>query len=464
MPRINFAKQSYQARSKPLNSQRCVNMYLEPAPEDSKAPDVLYGVSGLTMWAEVGTGAGYGMHVLGDYLYAVSGNNVYRISQDTSSVDLGTIGTTTSNVVWSDNGIDAILVKQGGAAYLADSSSLTQITDPDFEPASTVTVLDGYAIFSRIDSNQYAWSAIQDASSYNALDFASAEESPDNIVALFAIRGELWIFGEKTTEVHYNSGNSDRPFIPIDGATMRRGCAAKRSVVQEDNTLFWLGDDRIVYRADGYRPQRISQFAIEDIFQKMSVVSDAEGFSFTEAGHKFYVLTFPTELQTWVYDISTGLWHQRQSFEKGRWRATGYVDFAGKKLVQDFESGNIYEIDQSVFMENGEIIQGIATAPPSTEENYRLIFDELQVDFDNGVGLITGQGQDPQVMLRFSDDGGYTWSNENWRSIGKIGKYKNRAVWRRMGQSRERVFEITITDPVRRAIKGAFAKVRLCRE
>lgn len=459
--KLEFAKHAYQSRSKNLASQRLINGYLEPAPKGSKSQDVIFGTAGLTLFANVGDGPIWGMKGMGDYLYVGSGNNIYRVSSNSSATNLGSIGTTTSSLVMDTNGTDVIVVKAEGAAYLADSSSLTQISDPDFESASSVTVLDGYAIFSRLDTSQYAISAINNAASYDALDFATAEESPDKLVRVFAHQGNLYLFGEETTEVHYNSGAGDFPFIPISQAAMMRGCAAKLSVVEEDNTLFFLGDDKNVYRLDGYTPRRISTFAIEDAINSYTTISDAEAFAFTENGHKFYVLTFPTELVTWVYDISTELWHQRQSFEKGRWRAASFDFFFNKNLVGDFENGNIYEIDTDVYDENGSILQFIATSQVVFNDKSRITHDRLWADFDSGVGLQNGQGSDPQVMLRYSNNGGQTWSKERWRSMGAIGEYTNQVHWTALGQARERIYELSITDPVKRHLTGAYLRARM---
>jgi hypothetical protein len=462
MPALNATKQSYKTDSIPLSPQRLINLYYENAPREGKSEGVRYGTSGLKVWADVANDRIWGIHKMGDNLYAVVGDNVYRISSGTTATLLGSIGTVANVVIMADNGVDVIILKEEGDAWLADESSLTQITDASYQSASSVTVLDGYAIFSKLDSNQFFISSLLDAATYDATEIASAEESPDKIVAVFAHRGQLWVFGEESIEIFYNSGALDFPFLPLQQAAMSRGCAAKRSIAQEDNTLFWLGEDRIIYRAEGYAPKRISNFGIEDALQDYAVVSDAEAFAYTERGHKFYALTFPTEGVTWVYDMATQLWHERQSLDKGRWRATGHSFFNGLNLVGDFEDGKIYEVDKKTYTENSTTIQRIMITPTLNEEDKRITFNRVFVDFDKGVGLVTGQGSNPQVALSFSDDGGFTYGPELWRDIGEIGEYKRRgALWHTLGQSRERVFKILVSDPVRVAIKDAYAKVRI---
>ncbi len=458
--RINFASQAYQSRSKSLISQRLVNMYYEPAPEGSKAQGMVIGAPGLNLFANIGSGAIWGIRGMGSYLYVVSGDNVYRIDSASAAVNLGTIGTVADSVIMDDNGTYVIIMKEDGATYYADPSNLTQITDGDFASPSSVAVIDGYAAFARKDTNIAVVSELNDITAYDPLAFATAEAKPDVIVRLFNHKGALWLFCGIHTEVWYNSGVGAMPFIPVQQAVITRGCAAKRSVATEDNALFFIGDDKTVYRMNGYSPERISTYAIERVLEEAGNISDAEAFCYTQDGHKFYCFTLPTALLTYCYDISTGLWHQRQSFEKGRWRASGFSFFFNKNLVGDFETGKIYEMSLDTYSENGETLQAITTSPPVFKDNARLTHDKLWIDCDTGVGLTSGQGSDPQIMLRYSDDG-ETWSNEKWRPMGAIGKYQAQVAWTGLGQARERIYEATITDPVPRRIKGAYANIRV---
>jgi hypothetical protein len=454
--RIPLAQHSYEDASKPLSAQECINLYYRPAPPETKSQGALYGTPGLKLFADIGSGRIWGMHEMGGLLYVVAGDNVYTVNSSGGANDLGTVGTVSDVVIMDDNGTHVIITLEEGGGWLADASSLTQITDVDFPSVSSVTVLDTYAIYTKLNTTNYILSALNDATAYDAADISSAEESPDLLVRAFANHGELWLFGERTTEVHINTGTGDFPFVPQQNAAMQRGCAAKRSVAGEDNTLFWLGDDRIVYRADGYTPKGISTRAIETAIQGYTTVSDAESFIYTQNGHKFYVLTFPTELVTWVFDIYAEKWHQRQSFEEGRWRATGHTFIYSKNLVGDFETGKIYELDLDTYTDNGTLIQRVNVLPVVFDNDKRIIFSNLKVDFDSGVGLNTGQGSDPQCMMSYSDDGGMTFGNEHWRTIGAIGVYKARSVWRRLGISRQRVFKLVVTDPVRVVITAAY--------
>jgi hypothetical protein len=235
-----------------------------------------------------------------------------------------------------------------------------------------------------------------------------------------------------------------------------------------DNGLFWLGRDRrgegIVYRANGYTGIRISTHAVEWQIQQYDDISDAIAYTYQQDGHSFYVLVFPSANTTWVYDAATQAWHERAGFTDGnftRHRGNCQMAFNNKVVIGDFENGNIYAFDLDDFSDNGGIQKWLRTwraLPTGTNNLRRTAQHTLQLDCESGVGLNLGQGSDPQVMLRFSDDGGHTWSNEHWKSMGKIGEYYKRVLWRRLGMTtklRDRVYEVSGTDPVKIAIMGA---------
>lgn len=439
---------------------------MEPGNEETQTEDMLYGTPGFDLFANLGSGRIWGMHVMGTNLYVVSGNFVFVIDSTGGSINLGTVGTVSDSVIMADDNNNVIILLESGAAYLATTTTLTQITDGDYNASSSVAVLDSYTIFTNQDTNIFQISSLNNSAVYDASDMASVEGIAGNLVRAIVNRGELLMFKEFSTEVFYNPGGGGFPFVPIGGVTMQRGCAAKRSVVVESDAVIWLGDDRIVYTAQGSSPVRISTFGIEKDIEAYDVISDAEAFIYTQEGHKFYVLTFPTEDVTWVYDITVSspekrIWHERESFGYGRWRASGYAFFGGRNLVGDFQTGNIYQLNLDTYTEYGTTIQRIATTPPIWADGNKITYDRIQVLFDQGVGLLAGQGSQPYAMLRFSDDGGYTWSNEDLRPIGQTGQYKNRTVWRRKGQARERVFEIKVSEPILVNIAGATADVRM---
>ncbi len=466
--KILLGYQSYQQRSKSTTGQRLVNLYAEKNPEGSKFPYTIYGTPGYVSFVDLGTTkAIQGMQKMSTLLYAVSGNEVFKVTTAGVKTSLGTITGTEGRVDMSNNGSQMFIKTEDGLAWVTTSSTLTKVTDSDFPNATSSTFLDGYTIVSKKDSGQFNISGLLNSTTWDALDFATAEEQPDNLVRVFAFNGALWLFGETSYEVYYNSGNADFPFAQVQGAVnTTRGCAAAFSVVQEDDTMFFLGNDRVVYKVVGFDVQRISHHGIETAFNDYTV-SNAYGGITTQDGHKFYNLTFPSNDASWSFDISSGLWSERTTLvgdTPKAWSANAFEKFADKQLIGHNSNGKIYSLDPTVFTEDGTTIERIVDGSVKWLDGKRVTYNRIRLDIDAGVGLITGQGSDPEVMMSFSDDGGITFNSEKWRKFGKIGDYTKRAVWRRQGQARERIYRFKITDPVAVRITGAYTDVRVGKE
>ena len=464
---------SYVARSVNAADNRMINMYPEIVPEGGKSAAFLSRCPGLLRLVAAGTGPVRGLWVLKEYLYAVSGDTFYRLNliDGTSRWRVKPLGTVTGSgpVSMSDNGTQIFIAcNPDGFIYNATTEVFAQITDPDFPGAVKVSYLDGYFVFNEPNSSRVWVTSLLDGLSVNPLDFASAEGDPDGLVSLIVDHREAWLFGANSIEVWYNAGLPDFPLQRIQGAFNEIGCEAPYSVAKLDNGLFWLGADArgrgIVYRANGYTGQRISTHAVEWQIQQYGSMSDAIGYTYQQDGHAFYVLIFPTAQTTWVYDVATGAWHERAGWSNGnfvRHRSNCQAAYNNQIIVGDFENGNIYAFDLNEYADNGDVqkwLRSWRALAPNTNNLKRTAQHSLQIDCESGVGTNTGQGSDPQMMLRWSDDGGHTWSNEHWTSVGKIGEYYRRVIWRRLGMTlklRDRVYEISGTDPVKLAIMGA---------
>ena len=464
---------AYVARSINAADNRMVNLFPEAIPEGGKEPGFLNRAPGLEFLQTVGTGpvrALWAHQTNGSDFYVVSGSGVYKLTGLTATPTLlGTLTTNSGPVSIADNGTQIFFATNpDGFIYNETTNVFAQITDPDFAGAVTVTYLDGYFVFNQPNS-QIIWvSQLLDGQSVDPLDFASAEGSPDGVVGLISDHRELWVFGTDSVEVWYDAGGADFPLQRIQGAFNEIGCVSASSIAKLDNGLFWLGTDArgqgIVYRANGYTGVRVSTHAIEYAIAQYGNISDAIAYTYQQEGHAFYVLTFPSGNATWVYDVSTQVWHERAGFDNGdfmRHRSNCQCNFGGNIIVGDFENGNIYRFDLDVYADNGGIQKWLRSwrALPTGQNNLkRTAHHSLQLDCETGVGLNDGQGSDPQVMLRWSDDGGHTWSNEHWSPIGKIGAYGHRTFWRRLGMTlklRDRVYELSGTDPNKIAIMGA---------
>lgn len=459
---------SYVARSVNAADNRMVNLFPEVIPEGGKEPAFLNRAPGLRLLATVGTGPIRGEWTFGGYGYVVSGSSLYQIDTSYTATLLGTV-IGTGPVSMSDNGTQLfVAANPNGYIYNSSTGVFAQISDPDFPGAVTVGYLDGYFVFNEPDSQKVWVTSLLDGTSVDPLDFASAEGSPDGLVAIIIDHREAWLFGENSVEVWYDAGLADFPLQRIQGAYNEIGCIAPYSVAKLDNGVFWLGGDArgqgIVYRANGYTGQRVSTHAVEWQIQQYGDISDAIAYTYQQDGHAFYVLTFPTANATWVYDVAANAWHERAAFSGGtfiRHRGNCQMAFNNEIIVGDYENGNIYALDLETYSDNGTSQKWLRSwrALPTGKNNLkRTAQHSLQLDCESGVGLTSGQGSDPQVMLRWSDDGGHTWSNEHWRSMGAIGEYGRRVIWRRLGMTdklRDRVYEVSGTDPVKIAIMGA---------
>lgn len=464
---IPFIGGAYKGPSSDVNAQRCVNLYPELDQLHAKTVAALYPTPGLKTWVDTGAEVEVrGLQVMGNKLYAVVGATLYEINNVGTATSKGTINTSTGIVQMATDGNELMII-DGSSGYVYQDGALAGITDAGFPIPGSLTYQDGYFIVTSKGTDEFFISAENDATSWDALDFGTAGGAPDNVLEILMDHRELWVFGSESTEVFYNSGNADFPFERVPGAFLEVGIGAVNSAFKEDNTVFWLDHRGFVIRAVGYAPKIISTRHIEFQIAQYATTSDAVGLAHTYKGHTFYVLTFPAERVTWVYDTATQLWHERASFPRDRrgnyhrWRANCYAQFAGKHIVGDFENGKLYELDRDTYKDNGEVIPRIRAAQVIHKDRRRLFFNLLEIEFEAGVGLVTGQGSDPQVMLEWSDDGGHTWSNEHWVTIGKIGAYKNRARWKRMGRSRNRIYRVTVTDPVKTVMIGAYLDVEL---
>jgi hypothetical protein len=496
---------SYVARSINAADNRMVNMFPEATTDGGKTAGFLNRTPGLEFLQTVGTGpirALWAHQTNGSDFYVVSGTEVYKLTSLTGTpVKLGDVSGT-GPVSIADNGTQ-IFFACNGPSYIYNETTnvFAQITDPDFPGAVTVGYLDGYFVFNEPSSQRVWVTSLLDGLSVDPLDFASAEGSPDGLVAVIVDHREAWLFGSDSVEVWYDAGNVDFPLARIQGAFNEIGCIAAYSVAKLDNGLFWLGTDArgqgIVYRANGYTGVRVSTHAIEYAIAQYGNISDALAYTYQQEGHAFYVLTFPSANATWVYDVSTQAWHERAGFDNGafmRHRSNCQCNFEGNILVGDFQNGNIYKFNLDVYADNGGVqkwLRSWRALPTGTNNLKRTAQHSLQLDAETGVGL-TGsmvaetiylqtedgdylvtesgdylisddttpitQGSVPEAMLRWSDDGGHTWSNEHWREMGNIGQYGYRTIWRRLGMTlklRDRVYEVSGTDPVKIAIMGA---------
>jgi hypothetical protein len=350
--------------------------------------------------------------------------------------------------------------------------SVLPSSDGAFQGGTIVDIVDNYFVYNRPDTQQWAASNVLSPITYG-LSFASKFTGPDDLVSLVCDHGQVYLLGEKTSEVWSDVGTFPFPFQRIPGSSSEHGISAPFSVARIGNSFAYLaknnrGQAEIVMM-NGYFPTRISTHAVENTLVNQNI-SDAVAYTYQLEGHEVYVISFPTLDLTWAYDLSTAMWHKWLWTDNNnvyhRHRSNCSAFFQNVVLVGDWENGQIYQLDPTNYTDNGNKIRRLRRAPHLVTDLQRQYFDEFQIQFQPGVGL-TGNstplnsetvGADPQAMLRWSNDGGSTWSNEHWATIGKIGKYQNRIIWRRLGWSRDRIFEVVVTDPIKACIISANLK------
>ena len=392
--------------------------------------------------------------------------------------------------------------------------NFTQIpsTDGAFTGGNTVDIVDNYFVYNRPNTQQWAASdALSPITQYNS--FASKDGSPDNLVALIVDHREVYLMGEASSEVWVDSGTSPFPFQRIPGTSTQHGIAAAFSVARLGNSFAYVSQNNRgqaqIMQMNGYIPQRISTHAVENTLVNQ-YIDDAISWTYQLEGHENYVVSFPSLNLTWVFDVTTGLWHKwlyvNDSNQYERHRGNCSAVFQGLVMVGDYSNGKIYELDPNNYTDDGANIRRLRRAPHLVSDLQRQYFAELQIQFQPGVGVggfsvtslpngvtsnsiylgtsytltadqtlsirsfetyVLGNNQQlipqftltyPQAMLRWSNDGGSTWSNEHWATVGQQGKYKNRAIWRRLGMARDRIFEVSVTDPVKFVIVSANLK------
>lgn len=305
---------------------------------------------------------------------------------------------------------------------------------------------------------------------FDSLDIAAKTGSADNIVAAPTVHGELWLIGELTTEVWYDAGAADFAYQRIQGAFVDHGCAAPYSIASVDISLLWLSQDRqgncIVVMTEGYQVRRVSVHALEQEWQQYTDISDAIGYVHQIEGHAFYVLTFPTADKTYCCDLSSGQWHRRASIDGNgvlhRHRSNCFAFAYGYNLVGDYQNGNLYNLTNSVFTDNGVDIPRIRTFPHLIEDGKRVIYDGFQADLATGQIVGGDSANPPQISLRWSDNKGFSYGNRVMQSMGATGQYITSPQWNRLGMGRDRVFELSWSVNADTALSGCFIRFRPC--
>lgn len=453
MRKLASALQSSQGRSRPWSGAVLINAFAEMSEGDKADQFAVMAIPGLVPFADLGPLPIRGQHRMGDTLYVVSGTTLYSVAENGTPTSLGTVGGSLP-VMMADNGAE--LAIQGGAlnnqGYVLSGGTLhTSITN--LPPVSNVVYIDGYFVWPIFDSDQFIISGINNGLAYDPLDVATVEGDPDDIVACINDHRELQFYGAETVEIWFNSGAADFPFSRQGNAFIERGCIDRNSVVKIDNSVHFVGDDRVVYRLNGYEPMRISTHAIE---YHISRATWFRAFTYTQQGHKFYVLN--TDVGCWAYDMATGAWAQRRSHGNDNYRVGNAETAYGKILFGSNDNGKLYVPDLDVNTEDGDIIPVEIQVPSLQTNRLKSTLYTFETQFQAGAG--NGDDPDPVMILQYSKDGGNAYSAELPRPMGREGEYLTRCVWRLGVSFRQLQIKLKMPSKVQRFVIAYYADVR----
>ncbi len=456
--KIGLVGDSYSAYSVSVNSEATINWYPEVQERDGgKSNVVLYRTPGLF---RVATGSNTCRGIYTEpktgRVFIVNGNQLNEFRYTGSGyifVNIGTLNNDTNPCQFASNGFE-MAVLSGNTLFMLKLGTGVLSTIPDLAP-TCLCFHDSYFVVSE-NNFTFTCSAPFDGYTWPGDEF-TAEQIPDPIVALVSDTRQLWVFGSQSFELWGVDGSVDGPFTPVAAAAGLVGSSSRDAVTLLDNTFFFLGEtregNRMAYRAEGYSVRRISNHALEAHWQTYNVVSDAISFGYQEAGHMFWVVSFPYQNETWVYDVSQDMWHQRGYWNvltgrlesvRGRFGAFGL----GYQFCADKSDGRVYIMAQRFLDDDGDVIRRVRRTPHTFNDNKRLYFTRLEVFMQVGIGAQSGVDADPIIALRWSNDGGYTWGNEHYAKAGEQGQYRQRVFWNRLGAARDRVWEFIVTSRV----------------
>ena len=475
MPALPITNGFYVSPSLPLSAQECLNWYPNISEAPALSPENLFGTPGLVQLVSSGEveNQNRGIHEMADIPYTVNGDTLYKVVETItggvasySLVSLGTISGT-ARVSMADNGTQLMVLVPGGDAYIYNhvTDIFAQITDPDFDANGNpqfVVFVDAYFVCTT-DTKKFTCSAPNDGLSWNALDFGTAESDPDITVAPIVFKNQLFIAGSQTIEAFQNIGGADFPFQRT-GLFLQKGVYAPYSLVSAQDTFVWVGggenEGPSIWALSGNDTAKISTTPIDNLLQNLTQqqLQGIYAWVYSQNGAYFIGFTLPTT--TLVFDMTAKRWHERRSILNGelsRYRVTAICKAYNQILCGDFVDGRIGRIDPLVFTEYGNtIIRRVATQP--FVNNMKAIFvPSLELTVESGVG--NDDVVDPVITMERSRDG-KTWSDPRVRSIGKVGEYDRRAIWRRCGRvSRMEVFRFTLTDAVKPVILQLNAEI-----
>lgn len=454
--------------SQVVTAQRRLNCFYDIRVDQDKAAIIVQGTPGCFFTFTFPDAPIRGWIVVGSLIYCVAGHGLYSASIGGSIMFLGALPTVSQFVSIADNGVQITIV-DGVTGYVHNYTSGVfqgQITDPAFpNGCNTIAALDSRLVAERVGTRQFQVSAQLDGTTWSPSLFASKEQYSDAISACWSWAGMLVFFGFGSIEFWQDAALVPQPFQLIQGSTQTWGLAARYSVVLCNNTMIFLaqntqGGGVQVMKFNGYTPQRVSTSDIEAIIGAFPIFQDAVALTYMVNGHPMYLLTFPNAARSFLYDDSTGIWYEMQTGVAllARYFGNLGIAFNGKNYISDQTTGNVYQLDMNTFTDAGTLIKRQVCSRHIRQAGNEFSLDEIVLDMETGVGLTTGQGINPMLMMQLSRDGGRTFGAERWKPLGLGGQYLSpRMKYDRLGSAKDFVARWTMTDPVKFIITGGSA-------
>ncbi|HEY7823647.1 MAG TPA: packaged DNA stabilization protein [Acidimicrobiia bacterium] len=440
-------------RSLDVSAQQTVNLYPEVNPETTEQ-QALFPSSGFTTFTDL-SGNGHGLFVQKEVLYAFVGENVYRIESGGESESIGTIAGM-GRVRVASNGNQMLVIAGVPSAYVATNTDVTAVTDEDLETSIDVTFLNGRHVLVNANSGRFQWSDLLDAFAYDPLNFATAESEPDDAIAILSDARLLYIGGRRTIETWFDDGSG---FSRTPQGVATKGVRARNTFIMHDNAPTFLGDDGPIYKlVDGYNVQRISTNAVDQAIQSYTDIENAFAFTYFEAGHDYYVITFPGQA-TWVYDANTQAWHTRKSYGVDDWDVVDVARAYNRNLGLT-RNGDVVELSSSVYQEAGQQIERIRVLPPFSFEGKRFAVYRFELECETGANDSTTE---LTMEMALSQDRGRTFGNWKTALIGRQGDYKTRVFWTQLGSFRDVVVKLRQTSNAKAVWIRGFADIEVFR-
>lgn len=394
MIKLPLVGAAYKMQSQSISCQNCINWYPQTIeyPNGSRVA-ALMPTPGLKKVFSGDVAATRCLYVLSNgALLTVIGKKLYH--SKASKFELTEVGSISAlgTVRIADNGQIALIVN-GTYTYSLNlkTLSLERLSGSTIPRSTHVLFLDGRFVVNKANTGQFYWSDLY-STTVNALSYATAESTPDNITAIITFNRELWLFGAQSVERYYGTGSSNSPFSRLSGGAMAFGCVAPDSIISLSTGVIWLGvsefgGNQIVMSAGGL-PERISTHALEEEISLFIKTSDASAYAYQQEGHVFYVISFPSANVTFCFDVSTGLWHQR-SFANvhglhERHRSQHHAYFNNAHIVGDYRNGKLYQLDNNTFTDDGELILRERTAQAVITDKKLTRFNQLQIVCETG--------------------------------------------------------------------------------